>query len=86
LEITDYRLCLAVSACLCRIRTSTPGLIADRKYHLHTYKQCIVGREFVDWLIVQGDVKDREEALEFGKKLVKAGVIRHGKLQTLDMN
>ncbi|XP_065905940.1 DEP domain-containing mTOR-interacting protein-like [Dysidea avara] len=60
-----------------RIRTSSPGLIADRKYHLHTYKQCIIGREFVDWLIVQGDVKDREEALEFGKKLVKAGVIRH---------
>ena len=67
------------------VRTGAPGLISDRKYHLHTYKQCFVGSEFVSWLVEEGDVKDRSEAVEFGKKLVKSSVIRHGKLcSTLD--
>ena len=62
------------------VRTGAPGLIADRKYHLHTYKQCFVGSEFVSWLVEEGDAKDRNEAVEFGKKLVKSSVIRHGKI------
>lgn len=62
------------------VRTGAPGMIADRKYHLHTYKQCFVGNEFVSWLVEEGDVKDRDEAIEFGKKLVKANIIRHGKM------
>lgn len=60
-----------------RVRTGAPGMIADRKYHLHTYKQCFVGNEFVSWLVEEGDVKDRDEAIEFGQKLVKANIIRH---------
>ena len=33
----------------------------------------------MDWLVEEGDVKDRDEAVEFGKKLVKTNIIRHGK-------
>lgn len=62
------------------VRIGAPGMISDRKYHLHTYKQCFVGSEFVSWLVEEGDVKDRDEAIEFGKKLVKANIIRHGKM------
>ena len=65
---------------LSSVRTGAPGMISDRKYHLHSYKQCFVGSEFVDWLVEEGDVKDRDEATKFGKKLLKANIIRHGKL------
>ena len=54
-------------------------MIKDRKYHLKTYKKCFVGKEFVDWLIANGDVPSRDEGVKEGRELLEAGVIHHGK-------
>ena len=61
-----------------RLRSDGSTLIQDRKYHLATYKQAFIGREFVDWLISRGEASSRLEALDIGKQLFEAGVFRHG--------
>ncbi|XP_065843297.1 DEP domain-containing mTOR-interacting protein-like [Oscarella lobularis] len=53
------------------------NMIKDRKYHLKTYKKCFVGKEFVDWLIANGDVPSRDEGVKEGRELLEAGVIHH---------
>lgn len=54
------------------------GFLADRKYHLTTYKRCFVGNELVDWLVANGEVNDREEGVELGRQLLESGTIHHG--------
>lgn len=61
-----------------RIRSDGSNLIQDRKYFLSTYKQCFVGREFVDWLISRSEVSSRKEAVELGRQFLDTGVFRHG--------
>lgn len=63
-----------------RLRNDGSNLIKDRKYHLTTYKQAFVGREFVDWLISRGEASSRIEAVDIGKQLLDAGVFRHGRM------
>ena len=62
-----------------RLRGDSSNLIQDRKYHLSTYKQAVIGKEFVDWLISKGEASNRQEAVEIGKELLDAGIIRHGR-------
>ena len=61
-----------------RIRGEGSTLVQDRKYHLHAFKQCFIGRDFVDWLIAKGEASTRGDAVELGKHLLDAGVFRHG--------
>lgn len=60
-----------------RIKGENPDLLMDRKYHLTTYKQCFVGKEFVDWLVSKGEASNREAAMELGTQLLDAGVFKH---------
>ncbi|XP_019854510.1 PREDICTED: DEP domain-containing mTOR-interacting protein-like [Amphimedon queenslandica] len=60
-----------------RLKTDGSNLIQDRKYHLQTFKQSFIGREFVDWLITRGEVSTREEGTQLGRQFVDAGVFRH---------
>lgn len=60
-----------------RMKGDGSQLIQDRKYHLKTYKECFVGKEFVDWLIAKGEARNRVDAVDLGKHLVEAGVIGH---------
>lgn len=63
-----------------RIRSDGSSLIQDRKYHLKTYKQCFVAKDFVDWLLARGEATTRSDAVTLGKQLVDAGVICHGEI------
>ena len=54
----------------------------DRKYHLTSYKQCFVGKDFVDWLLAKGEASSRPEAIDIGRKLLEAGVFRHGEFHS----
>ena len=54
-------------------------MVQDRKYHLTTYKQCFIGKDFVDWLLVKGEATSRPEAIDLGRKMLEAGIFRHGK-------
>ena len=70
-------LAVSCSLVLCRLR-DVAGFLADRKYHLSTYKRCFVGNEFVDWLVANGEVSEREEGVELGRQLLESGTIHHG--------
>ncbi len=62
-----------------RLRSDGSNLIQDRKYHLKSYKQCFVAKDFVDWLVGRGEATNRQDAVDLGKQLVDAEVISHGK-------
>ncbi|KAL6059391.1 Ras GTPase activating protein ira2 [Balamuthia mandrillaris] len=53
--------------------------VKNRKWRLRTYKQCFIGAEAVDWMVLnlKDIVKNRSEAVRLGKKLVAMGYIMH---------
>ena len=60
-------------------------MIRDRKFHLRTYRRCMVGTEMVDWLLQQSSlVHSRTQAVGMWQALVEEGVIVHGKLLMVD--
>lgn len=57
-----------------------PHMIRDRKFHLRTYRRCMVGTEMVDWLLQQSAlVHCRTQAVGMWQALVEEGVVVHGK-------
>ncbi|KAL5006473.1 hypothetical protein ScPMuIL_015279 [Solemya velum] len=55
-----------------------PQMIRDRKYHLRTYRRCMVGTEMVDWLLQQSSlVHSRNQAVGMWQALLEEGVIVH---------
>lgn len=40
------------------------------RHRLHSYTNCIVGNELVDWLVAQGKVSSRAEAVSIGQTLI----------------
>ena len=54
-------------------------MIRDRKFHLRTYRRCMVGTEMVDWLLQQSPlVHSRTQAVGMWQALVEEGVVVHG--------
>ena len=44
--------------------TSAPHMIRDRKFHLRTYRRCMVGSEMTDWLLSQNTLmQTRQQAV-----------------------
>ncbi|KAJ8308593.1 hypothetical protein KUTeg_013469 [Tegillarca granosa] len=55
-----------------------PHMIRDRKYHLRTYRRCMVGTEMVDWLLQQSPlVHSRNQAVGIWQALLEEGIIVH---------
>ncbi|GFN77937.1 rap guanine nucleotide exchange factor 4 [Plakobranchus ocellatus] len=53
-------------------------MIRDRKYHLRTYKRCMVGCELIDWILdTFPKVDNREHAAGMGQALLEEGVLTH---------
>uniref|UniRef100_A0A3B3XMB2 Rap guanine nucleotide exchange factor (GEF) 4 n=1 Tax=Poecilia mexicana TaxID=48701 RepID=A0A3B3XMB2_9TELE len=66
------------------ILSRAPHMIRDRKYHLKTYRQCCVGTELVDWLVMQSAcVLTRSHAVGMWQALLEEGVLNHGNLNSL---
>uniref|UniRef100_A0A3P8W322 Rap guanine nucleotide exchange factor 4b n=1 Tax=Cynoglossus semilaevis TaxID=244447 RepID=A0A3P8W322_CYNSE len=60
------------------ILSRAPHMIRDRKYHLKTYRQCCVGTELVDWLVLQSAcVLTRSHAVGMWQALVEEGGLNH---------
>ena len=57
-------------------------MIRDRKYHLRTYRRCMVGTEMVDWMLSHKSVHSRNQAVGMWQALLEEGVIVHGKEKT----
>ena len=51
--------------------------VKDRKYRFKKYRQCFVGSEAVDFLVDNGYVASRFEAVELGEKMRAAGLFSH---------
>ena len=64
----------------CRLSGDGSNLIQDRRYHLTTFKNCFIGKEFVGWLVARGEAHTRADAVEIGKQMLDAGVFAHGEL------
>lgn len=55
-------------------------ILKDRKYHLKTYRQCFIGREYVTWIkdnaaAVGLKVSSREDAILQGVKMMGLGLM-----------
>ncbi|XP_068602699.1 LOW QUALITY PROTEIN: 1-phosphatidylinositol 3-phosphate 5-kinase-like [Brachionichthys hirsutus] len=50
--------------------SSTGMEFQDHRYWLRTYPNCIVGKEFVNWLLRNGTVSSRAQAIAIGQALV----------------
>ncbi|XP_061550670.1 rap guanine nucleotide exchange factor 4-like isoform X1 [Phycodurus eques] len=60
------------------ILSRAPHMIRDRKYHLKTYRQCCVGTELVDWLVLQSAcVLTRSHAVGMWQALLEDQVLSH---------
>jgi len=51
--------------------------LEDRKFRLKTYKQVFVGSEAVDYLIDNGTVSSRQDAVDLGKALQSMNLFEH---------
>jgi len=51
--------------------------VKERKYRLKSYPNCFIGQEAVDWMLVNLPIRDREEAVQLGNKLLAAGYVKH---------
>lgn len=45
-------------------------VVADRYYHLKSYKQCFVGSQAVDFLVTSGAAASRQDAVNLGQALL----------------
>lgn len=52
------------------------GNVADRRYHLKKYPECMVGKDAVGWLSKRYNVS-REDAVQLGDALVRTGHLHH---------
>ncbi|KXS12070.1 hypothetical protein M427DRAFT_147259, partial [Gonapodya prolifera JEL478] len=58
----------------------SPGAVTfkDRRWHFRFYEQVFIGAEWVDWAVrAFADISTREDAVNFGQKLMENGVIQH---------
>lgn len=55
-------------------------LIRDQRSGLRLMKSCVSGSKLVDWLVEEGFVQGRDEAVEFCSLLMTVGILKHGQL------
>lgn len=63
----------------CRVKNED-NLIKLRPCHDFMHRSCFTGLELVDWLIQNGDVSHRDQAVLLGRELLDQGIIKHGKI------
>ena len=61
------------------MHTSKPQLLCERRYLLYKYRRCFIGKEAVDWLIDNGEVLNRQEAVYLMRLLQENHIIQSGK-------
>lgn len=51
--------------------------IKDRRARFHTFKNCFVGSEAVQWMVSSGIAQSREDAVKLGLLMQDEGIIEH---------
>ena len=78
-QVPSERLARAGRTLRTVLLTRAPHMIRDRKFHLRTYRRCMLGGEMVDWMMQQGAfVHSRNQAVGMWQALLEEGVIVHG--------
>lgn len=53
-------------------------LLQSREEEGGSFERALVSSEFVDWLLLEGEMATREEAEKLGRRLLEHGIIQHG--------
>ncbi|CAK6955095.1 phosphatidylinositol 3%2C4,5-trisphosphate-dependent Rac exchanger 1 protein [Scomber scombrus] len=61
----------------CRLHSLHTPVIKDRDHHLKTFKSVVPACKLVDWLLLQGDCTNREDAVMLGIGLCNNGFMHH---------
>jgi len=60
------------------MRDPKEGLpVKDRKQMLKTYPNCFIGQEAVDWMLRNLPIRDRDDAVTLGQRLLSSNYIHH---------
>lgn len=63
---------------LCRLVSVEESILKVREENSVKYQRTFLGSEMIDWLIQEGEVENRQEAVELGRALLEHGIIQHG--------
>uniref|UniRef100_A0AAV2M5M8 Uncharacterized protein n=1 Tax=Knipowitschia caucasica TaxID=637954 RepID=A0AAV2M5M8_KNICA len=61
-----------------RLKLHDGKLIKERRYHLRTYPNCLVGQEVIDWLVSHKEAPDRITAVCLMQHLMDQEIVHHG--------
>uniref|UniRef100_A0A8C6WXL0 Si:dkeyp-97e7.9 n=1 Tax=Neogobius melanostomus TaxID=47308 RepID=A0A8C6WXL0_9GOBI len=60
-----------------RLKLHDGKLIKERRYHLRTYPNCLVGQELIDWLLSHKEAPDRTTAVCLIQHLMDHDIVHH---------
>ena len=61
-----------------RLMINESTLVQTREEEGGTFERTLVASEFVDWLLLEGEMATRDEAEKLGRRLLEHGIIQHG--------
>lgn len=68
----------ALSHLCARLVSVEESILKVREENSVKYQRTFLGSEMIDWLIQEGEVENRQEAVELGRALLEHGIIQHG--------
>uniref|UniRef100_G3NVL1 DEP domain containing MTOR-interacting protein n=1 Tax=Gasterosteus aculeatus TaxID=69293 RepID=G3NVL1_GASAC len=60
-----------------KLMNAENNLLQTREEDNGSFERALVGAEFIDWLLQEGEIADREEAERLGRRLLEHGIIQH---------
>ncbi|XP_057892198.1 DEP domain-containing mTOR-interacting protein-like isoform X1 [Melospiza georgiana] len=67
----------ALSHLCARLVSVEESILKVREENSVKYQRTFLGSEMIDWLIQEGEVENRQEAVELGRALLEHGIIQH---------
>ena len=71
----EFRKLARIAELMCGLRGASPVQIKDRKWRIHSYPNCWVGCEGVEWLISHGMADSVRQAVMIGTRMMKHKLI-----------
>lgn len=68
----------ALSHLCARLVSVEESILKVREENSVKYQRTFLGSEMIDWLVQEGEVENRQEAVELGRALLEHGIIQHG--------
>lgn len=68
----------ALSHLCARLVSMEESILKVREENSVKYQRTFLGCEMIEWLLQEGEVESRKEAVELGRALLEHGIIQHG--------